>query len=336
MGSSKIEIDEPDFLALGKLQKDPQKNTNSSSKKNITKQESESLKNEIINKGKKITDSFQIKLKLSKAKKELEEYWKTLELDKLNDSDIVEAIPESNYSHSLQASVGTIRKNPQILHSIKAGHIFDELQEKIINSSTLSRREAENMAKSKDYSGIYSEDAEDKNGFKEETKQFAIDFYHIANGLGSSATQGFLKAKKDNRAYFDAKKGYINIGNKLEINNGNKGKQTIWHEMGHAIEHENLEIAKAAKSFVESRSSSDRPKPLNDLVKGAKYGEHELAYPDSFIHPYVGRAYPTDSTEVVSVGMEHFTDGQSMSKLYSADPEHFHFILGVLNHKKQR
>ena len=82
------------------------------------------------------------------------------------------------------------------------------------------------------------------------------------------------------------------------------------------------------------------------------YAQRESVLADSFISPYVGRPYKQrtsvdrtpanqmpknlkpgqeydSATEVISMGVEHFSDPESMFRLYQADPEHFYMILSL-------
>ena len=56
----------------------------------------------------------------------------------------------------------------------------------------------------------------------------------------------------------------------------------------------------------------------------------EKAFPDKFIHPYVGKVYSNGLTEVLSMGIEQFTSKKKLTEFMKNDREHFIFVLGVL------
>ena len=60
--------------------------------------------------------------------------------------------------------------------------------------------------------------------------------------------------------------------------------------------------------------------------------------PDKFVDPYVGKVYDgyfgEKATEVVSMGIERFHSPESMKEFRDKDPDHFHFILGVLTNRE--
>ena len=99
--------------------------------------------------------------------------------------------------------------------------------------------------------------------------------------------------------------------------------------MGHHVEFEDKALLAAAKSWVKSRASGEQ-QPLSQLVKGSSYDSNEIALPDKFIDPYVGKIYPS-STEVFSMGLQHFTDKESMLDLLKRDREHILLIVGAIH-----
>lgn len=123
--------------------------------------------------------------------------------------------------------------------------------------------------------------------------------------------------------------GPLNVGD-------NPTRSIIFHELGHYIEYANPEVYRAARAWVEARSrvangGTEQRAQLRDLTGIEEYKIGELAFEDHFDNPYVGRDYGREqATEVVSVGMEYMTSPERMLQLYQRDPEHFFFMLGVL------
>lgn len=122
------------------------------------------------------------------------------------------------------------------------------------------------------------------------------------------------------RAYA-SKAGEIDVG-------GYANAESIYHEMGHHLEFSYPEALQIATDFVFKRASGS-PKRLNELTSG-DYDDSEVAYPDAFVDPYVGKIYNDGSTEVISMGLERFTDAKSMRRFYNKDPDHFRLTLEIL------
>ncbi|MEQ8273462.1 MAG: Fic family protein [Deltaproteobacteria bacterium] len=123
--------------------------------------------------------------------------------------------------------------------------------------------------------------------------------------------------------------GTLNIGE--DITRG-----ITFHEIGHYIEFTNPEVAAAARAWVMERSrmangGTAQRGEMRDLAGSDFYDRGEMAFEDHFDNPYIGRDYGEGgSTEVVSVGMEYLTSPERMLQLYQRDPEHFFFMMGVL------
>lgn len=104
---------------------------------------------------------------------------------------------------------------------------------------------------------------------------------------------------------------------------------TAFHEMGHMLETSRPEIELAMQGFLEKRATGD-PQRLSDLTGEEGYGSSEIAVPDNFISPYVGKIYVTGGDEVFSVGMEHLADPKTASVLALIDREHFALTVGAI------
>ena len=115
---------------------------------------------------------------------------------------------------------------------------------------------------------------------------------------------------------------------------GRAGKiSTLWHEFGHFAEWNKPGIYDAAVSWRKARAQHagfdpNTPVRINDHVKATP----ELGIEDHFTSKYVGRHYGADrTTEVFTMGIQNFSDPQSMAQLYMKDPEHFLLTLGMLD-----
>jgi hypothetical protein len=117
---------------------------------------------------------------------------------------------------------------------------------------------------------------------------------------------------------------------------------TIMHEMGHHIEMSHPEITEASCDFVIDRCrrhykattgrNNIELKPLKELVPGSNYKDGESAWVDNFVSPYVGKDYGRHYSEVVSMGMQQFSSRYGLTRFAQDDPEHFHFMLGMIHY----
>jgi hypothetical protein len=122
--------------------------------------------------------------------------------------------------------------------------------------------------------------------------------------------------------WLDPKNGYMK----------ESARQTVFHEVGHSLETSRQSILDMALDFRTSRVTSNIPTKRKGAVKKA-WTLKEAVLPDEFITPYVGRPYEVfgkdAATEVISVGVEHFSSPELMFRLYSIDRDHFHMILSL-------
>lgn len=132
-----------------------------------------------------------------------------------------------------------------------------------------------------------------------------------------------------------------------------ESQSALTHELSHFVEYDHPEIAMAASLFILSRAEG-KAKKLSELIPGIAYRDNEIAIPDKFIHPYVGKVYspdlvdsrqpgqPVSATEVLSMGLEaimplmHGEDTtasrDALSNLVERDFEHFQFVIGALQY----
>lgn len=127
------------------------------------------------------------------------------------------------------------------------------------------------------------------------------------------------------RAYALSDNGEIIVGRA-------SGAKTIAHEIGHVLETRLEGWHDRAVEFLEMRTEGEIATSLRKLT-GIKYAAGEIAKPDQFFDPYVGKLYLDKSgknrmTEVISMGIERlYDDPLGFSR---DDPQHFDFIIGLL------
>jgi|GEM_PF-7098012 len=205
-----------------------------------------------------------------------------------------------------------------------AEKLMDTFRSSLINTSSLSPKQAEKMARAIKI---------DKNAAtvipEHELRSQAAEFFRLTGGKGAMTIDDFTK--DTDRAYADPSKKVVNIG-------ASGKKSIVFHEMAHHLEFADDTVGKASVSWIRSRATG-QIKTLNEIMGTKAYRETEIAFPDTFINPYVGKVYATrkngkaeilPTTEVVSMGVERFSDAKSMVDLYIKDPDHFKFVLGAI------
>ena len=108
----------------------------------------------------------------------------------------------------------------------------------------------------------------------------------------------------------------------------------VFHEMGHVIEYANPRVQAAALAFRDRRTRGETPVRLSQALD-ASYDDREIALPDEFLDPYMGKLYPDyemydlpESTEIVAMGMEWMRLHPNV--LARRDPDYFHFMYHLL------
>lgn len=111
---------------------------------------------------------------------------------------------------------------------------------------------------------------------------------------------------------------------------------TAVHELAHAIEYSDDRALKRSRTFLLVRAK-EGPVGLRDLNRLRPldgYEDGEAAWPDKFIHPYIGKEYGPFSTEVTSMGYEALALPRSAelgwANLGKKDEEMLWFLLGQL------
>jgi hypothetical protein len=181
----------------------------------------------------------------------------------------------------------------------------------------------------------------DFNKIKEE-----LEILHYFTGNQVSTLENISFRKDDSRASatppvlfpdIGLRAGQISLKPEASIDDQ---LRAFWHEFGHHLEYSNYSYWKAATEWRQSRSASDTPVSLREIAPFSNYGKEEVAFPGTYIDPYVGKFYDHSGvrareewntpTEVISVGLENFASFDTMAGFYRKDREHFLLILGML------
>ncbi|HET6498910.1 MAG TPA: hypothetical protein VFH17_07665, partial [Coriobacteriia bacterium] len=144
---------------------------------------------------------------------------------------------------------------------------------------------------------------------------------HLSSGRLDLPWVDWKKINAD-RGYYSPSRRAVHIGPK-------RIAETAIHEYAHAVEHIG-NLAGKAKAFVAARTKGESLRRLAVLLPGHGYGRDEVARPDDFISPYIGKEYPrSDLSEVPSTLCGMIADGQ-LPEVLAKDPESAFFVLGWL------
>ncbi|MFW1108374.1 hypothetical protein ACEWA7_20245 [Vibrio parahaemolyticus] len=105
-------------------------------------------------------------------------------------------------------------------------------------------------------------------------------------------------------------------------------RRTLFHEMSHLLEADES-VKLANQRFIKKRASGS-PQRLSVLTNNRSYKSDEVAIPDNFYSPYVGKVYESGATEVASMGLQQFSSLESMYALYDSDEEMFTLMVGMM------
>jgi hypothetical protein len=105
------------------------------------------------------------------------------------------------------------------------------------------------------------------------------------------------------------------------------GVVVMFHEIGHHQEFSTPGLKEAAAAWRDEKADLSKGLQSLRMLTGANYRADEMAYVDTYVSPYVGKVYKDKSTEVVSMGIQHFSSGELLAELRRKDPSHVDFIM---------
>jgi hypothetical protein len=108
--------------------------------------------------------------------------------------------------------------------------------------------------------------------------------------------------------------------------------EVVVHEAAHWLEESDPKIHAKVQKFFESRTAGEKWQKLSELTGNSNYGDNEVAKPDKWPRPYMGKKTNSDkNSEILSMGMEMmYRDPVGFAK---KDPEYFAFIHNTLRGK---
>ena len=113
-------------------------------------------------------------------------------------------------------------------------------------------------------------------------------------------------------------------GNKIFMNK-QASDETYLHEFGHGLENM-IDSSDKSKLWLNRRVKGTIS--LNKVHSG--YGKNEIARINDFIDPYVGKIYSHKGTEVISMGLQQFTNPAKLRSFAEKDFDHFAYTMGII------
>jgi len=98
------------------------------------------------------------------------------------------------------------------------------------------------------------------------------------------------------------------------------------HELGHALEGKDPEVARKAREFYDRRTEGYPVEPLKKY--NDSYDPHEMTKRNKFEDPYMGKIYKHGATEIVSMGLEKMWEDPA--RFAKKDPDYFDFMYNLL------
>lgn len=107
--------------------------------------------------------------------------------------------------------------------------------------------------------------------------------------------------------------------------------KTLQHEYGHHIEYV-LKAKDKSMDFIMSRAKLDsNGYPIYEkFPTGLGYDSDEKYFKDGWWSKYMAKYYASGDTEVISMGLQQFSNEYEKNQLYAVDRKHFNFIYGIL------
>ena len=189
--------------------------------------------------------------------------------------------------------------------------------------------------------------AQAKQLMKDATKSFPADWIKAANNLGDlnvrfSQARGWAftapKNMRVNLPFFGvvnakAGEGWMSVG-QLNI---------AIHEFTHRIQSARPDIDDLFQQEHRLRTAKEPLQSLRTLMRNAAYAEAEVARPDGYYTPYMGKEYPQykgrEALEVMTMAIQPILsiddrDARMLFKLYKNDSRMLELTLGILFHAR--
>lgn len=149
-----------------------------------------------------------------------------------------------------------------------------------------------------------------------------VDIFKEMVGVNTLDDKTVGIAGAEGRSFYDNSSIHIRENSPPEI--------TV-HELAHWLEDSDPIIHKKIQLFFEKRTVGESWQSLRTLTGNEGYGRDEVAKPDKWLHPYMGKKTGIGNSEILSMGMEMMY--KAPVDFAKADPEYFAFIYDTLRGK---
>ncbi|MBT2909455.1 hypothetical protein PL84_02540 [Vibrio anguillarum] len=237
----------------------------------------------------------------------------------------IESAHRTQIDPVLMASTGMLnhdaKEQLQVLQEQKkriGTELMSGVYDALIEQSFVSEQEADTWASTQEISDSAVTRLR-KSGYPEsEVRRDMATYYRLTNGRLDSVR---LITTGSKRASAIINTATIDIDHDFD-------RRTLFHEMSHLLEADES-VKLANQCFIKNRASGS-PKRLSELTNNRLYKSDEIAIPDNFYSPYVGKVYESGATEVASMGIQQFSSIESMFALYDSDEEMFTLMIGMM------
>lgn len=86
----------------------------------------------------------------------------------------------------------------------------------------------------------------------------------------------------------------------------------------------------AAGQFIRRRATEESPRSLRSLSGNRGYRSDEVAFKGDFFDPYVGKVYRDGVTEVFAMGVDSFSNPETLARRAQQDPQTLEFVAGFV------
>lgn len=186
-----------------------------------------------------------------------------------------------------------------------------------------------------------------KPGLQESVREAMADILQVTGEMPKTLLSMKVIETNSPRAFASITTGSICLST-TEL----KGKDALWHEVGHHIEFSHPQAKAAAVEFIKRRGKGCKLARLSSLYPKAGYDKDEVAIVDSFDNHYISKicsegfgkswtlstpieSLPFDITEVIAVGLQCLFNDLNPDKTkvriaFGKDTEFREFIYGII------
>lgn len=151
------------------------------------------------------------------------------------------------------------------------------------------------------------------------SKMVGVD---TVDGKQLSVTVIDSKSKKAGRSFYRGGTSTVYMADRASL-------EVVIHEAAHWLEESDPKIHAKVRDFFERRTAGEKWQKLSKLTGNKNYRDDEVAKPDKWPRPYMGKKTKSDkNSEILSMGMEMmYKDPIGFAK---KDPEYFAFMHDTL------